>query len=107
MKSRLVAIMLASGALALSGAALAGDPAAGKVKAEACLDCHEPAEDFEGMSADEIAAKMAEHRIPRISVSIDFPTAAEHDEFRRSLAIQSRTSRRPAKTPTRTRTSAR
>lgn len=31
---------------------------------------------------DEIAAKMAEHRIPRISVSIDFPTAAEHDEFR-------------------------
>jgi len=31
---------------------------------------------------DEIAAKMAEHKIPRISVSIDFPTAEEHDAFR-------------------------
>lgn len=31
---------------------------------------------------DEIAAKMAEHKIPRISVSIDFPTAEEHDSFR-------------------------
>ena len=31
---------------------------------------------------DEIAAKMAAHKIPRISVSVDFPTAAEHDAFR-------------------------
>lgn len=31
---------------------------------------------------DEIAAKMAEHKIPRISVSVDFPTAEEHDAFR-------------------------
>ncbi len=31
---------------------------------------------------EDIAAKMAEHRIPRISVSIDFPTAEEHDAFR-------------------------
>lgn len=31
---------------------------------------------------DEIAAKMAAHRIPRISVSVDFPTAEEHDGFR-------------------------
>ena len=31
---------------------------------------------------DETASKMAAHRIPRISVSLDFPTAAEHDEFR-------------------------
>ena len=31
---------------------------------------------------DDIAQKMAEHKIPRISVSIDFPTAAEHDKFR-------------------------
>ena len=31
---------------------------------------------------EEIAQKMAEHKIPRISVSVDFPTAAEHDEFR-------------------------
>ena len=31
---------------------------------------------------DEIAQKMADHKIPRITVSVDFPTAAEHDEFR-------------------------
>jgi heme b synthase len=31
---------------------------------------------------DEIATEMAAHRIPRISVSLDFPTAPEHDEFR-------------------------
>jgi heme b synthase len=31
---------------------------------------------------DEIAQKMADHKIPRISVSVDFPTAAEHDVFR-------------------------
>jgi radical SAM protein with 4Fe4S-binding SPASM domain len=31
---------------------------------------------------EDIGEKMAEHGIPRISVSIDFPTAAEHDEFR-------------------------
>lgn len=34
------------------------------------------------MITDEIAAQMAAHKIPRISVSIDFPTAAEHDAFR-------------------------
>ena len=31
---------------------------------------------------DEIAQKMADHKIPRISVSVDFPTAEEHDAFR-------------------------
>lgn len=31
---------------------------------------------------DEIAAQMAEHRIPRISVSVDFPNAEAHDAFR-------------------------
>ncbi|MDO9556400.1 MAG: heme b synthase [Coriobacteriia bacterium] len=31
---------------------------------------------------DDIAEKMAEHRIPRISVSIDFPDAEGHDAFR-------------------------
>jgi heme b synthase len=34
------------------------------------------------MVTPEQASLMAEHGIPRISVSIDFPTAAEHDEFR-------------------------
>ena len=32
---------------------------------------------------DEIARQMAAHKIPRISVSVDFPTAAEHDDFRK------------------------
>ncbi|HEY5276409.1 MAG TPA: radical SAM protein, partial [Coriobacteriia bacterium] len=31
---------------------------------------------------DEIAQKMADHKIPRISVSVDFPTAEGHDAFR-------------------------
>jgi len=31
---------------------------------------------------DDIAQKMADHKIPRISVSVDFPTAADHDAFR-------------------------
>ena len=31
---------------------------------------------------DDIARKLAEHKIPRISVSIDFATAAGHDTFR-------------------------
>ena len=49
---------IAAGALAFSGAALAGDAAAGEKKADACLDCHEPAEDFGGQDADAIAAKI-------------------------------------------------
>jgi heme b synthase len=32
---------------------------------------------------EDIAQKMADHGIPRISVSIDFPTAEGHDEFRK------------------------
>ena len=31
---------------------------------------------------EEIAQAMAEHHIPRISVSLDFPTAEQHDQFR-------------------------
>jgi len=59
MTTKWVAMMLATGALAFSGAALAGgDAAAGAKKAEVCLDCHEPAEDFAGQKADDIAAKI-------------------------------------------------
>lgn len=39
--------------VAFSGAALAADHGAGKDKADACLDCHEP-DDFAGSSAAEI-----------------------------------------------------
>jgi cytochrome c553 len=47
--------LLALPLLMFSGAVLAGDPAAGEAKSEACLDCH-AGEDFEGMSAADIAA---------------------------------------------------
>jgi cytochrome c553 len=52
---KLTVAMLAVPLVAFSGAALAGDPAAGKAKAEAlyCMDCH-AGEDFEGMSLEEI-----------------------------------------------------
>jgi cytochrome c553 len=54
-----IAVALLALPLAAFGAtALAGDPAAGEAKADLCLDCHEPAEDFAGMSAEEIAAKI-------------------------------------------------
>lgn len=58
MKTKWVAMMLATGALAFSGAALAGDAAAGAKKADACLDCHEPAEDFAGQKATDIEGKI-------------------------------------------------
>ena len=58
MKSKLVALMIASGALVMSGAAIAGDAAAGEKKAEMCMDCHEPSEDFAGLSADQISGKI-------------------------------------------------
>jgi len=59
MKTNWVALIMASGALAFgSGAALAGDAAAGEGKAGICLDCHEPSEDFAGLSADDIAGKI-------------------------------------------------
>jgi len=57
-KTNLWAIILASGAMAVSGSAMAGDAAAGAKKAEDCLECHEPAEDFAGQSADELIASM-------------------------------------------------
>jgi cytochrome c553 len=50
---RLTVALLAMPLVAFSGAALAGDAAAGKVKADSCMDCH-AGEDFEGMSLEEI-----------------------------------------------------
>jgi cytochrome c553 len=52
---KLTIALLAVPLIAFSGAALAGDAAAGKVKAESCMDCH-AGEDFEGMSLEEIIA---------------------------------------------------
>jgi mono/diheme cytochrome c family protein len=58
MNKLLVAALFASGALIASGAALAGDAKAGEAKAEPCLECHEPAEDFADTSAAEIEASL-------------------------------------------------
>lgn len=58
MKSKWMVMTLAAGALAFSGAAMAGDAAAGEKKAEVCLDCHEPAEDFAGQKAADIEGKI-------------------------------------------------
>ncbi len=57
MKTKWMVMTLAAGALAFSGAAMAGDAAAGEKKADACIDCHEPAE-FAGQKADAIAASI-------------------------------------------------
>lgn len=51
---KLTTIMMALPLAMFSASALAGDAAAGAAKAEACMDCH-AGEDFEGMSAAEIA----------------------------------------------------
>ena len=58
MKTKWVTLVMASSALAFSGAAFAGDAAAGEKKAEVCMECHDPGEDFAGVSADEIAGKI-------------------------------------------------
>ena len=55
MKKLLIAIA-ALGMVFFNATSLAGDAAA---KAEVCIDCHD-AEEFEGMTADEIAAATAE-----------------------------------------------
>jgi cytochrome c553 len=52
---RLTTMMMVLPLAIFSAAALAGDAAAGKTKAESCMDCH-AGEDFEGMSKAEIAA---------------------------------------------------
>lgn len=51
--NKLTMALLAVPLVAFSGAALAGDAAAGKAKAESCMDCH-AGEDFEGMTLEEI-----------------------------------------------------
>ena len=54
MKRKILLATLTAGTLAFSGAALAGDAAAGKAKhEEACAECHE-ADEFADQSAAEI-----------------------------------------------------
>lgn len=51
---RMIVPILTLAAMALPPAAFADHP--GEAKAEICLDCHEPSEDFAGMTAEEIEA---------------------------------------------------
>ncbi|MFU8821009.1 MAG: c-type cytochrome [Gammaproteobacteria bacterium] len=51
---KLTTMIIALPLALFSAAALAGDAEAGKTKAETCMDCH-AGEDFEGLSAAEIA----------------------------------------------------
>jgi cytochrome c553 len=51
---KITIIMMAMPLAMFSAGAFAGDAAAGAAKAESCMDCH-AGEDFEGLSAAEIA----------------------------------------------------
>jgi cytochrome c553 len=72
-----------------SAAVLAGDAAAGKAKAEACMDCH-AGEDFEGMSAAEIAARFARPWQGRIKhpPGLDEITEADIDDVAAFFAAE-------------------
>jgi hypothetical protein len=54
MKKR-IALIAIMGLLGAYGSAMAGD-------AEVCLDCHEPADDFAGLSADDLKGMIMEQR---------------------------------------------
>jgi cytochrome c553 len=58
---KLAIALLALPLVAMSGAALAGDAEAGAAKAAMCLDCHMN-DDFSGLSAEEIEAKIVAAR---------------------------------------------
>lgn len=76
-----LAIVLASLPLAaFGGAALAGDPAAGEAKADACLECHEP-EYFAGEDAAAIAALIGEVRAGEIEHKDDAPRDLPEDDI--------------------------
>jgi cytochrome c553 len=75
-----LAIALISLSLAgFSAGALAGDAAAGEAKADACLDCHEPAEDFKGKSAEEIEAMIRAARAGEVKHKPVINELAEED----------------------------
>ncbi|WP_133126051.1 hypothetical protein [Pseudohalioglobus lutimaris] len=69
-KSVLVALVMG-----LSFSAWAGDE-------EICMDCHEPAEDWEGMSAEEIYTQAADTSIKRHADNSEF----SEDELKAMIA---------------------
>ena len=64
MKNNLLAVVAITAAFGVAVPALAGD-------ADLCLDCHEPAEDWEGMSADEVMAEAKDMSIKRHADNAD------------------------------------
>ena len=64
MKSTLTAAFALSAVLGMVAPVSAGD-------ADVCLDCHEPSEDWEGMSADEILAQAKDTSIKRHADNAD------------------------------------
>jgi len=65
--------------VAFSGAAVAGDAAAGQAKADICLDCHEPADDFAGLGAAEIEAMIRAAIAGEVKHSAEIKDLAEED----------------------------
>jgi cytochrome c553 len=74
-----LAIALLSLPLAVfSGAALAGDAAAGEAKAALCMDCHY-ADDFPNLSAEEIEAMIRAARAGEVKHGEEINELAEED----------------------------
>lgn len=74
-----LAIALFSLPLAVfSGAALAGDAAAGEEKAALCMDCHY-ADDFPDLSAEEIEAMIRAARAGEVKHGEEISELAEED----------------------------
>ena len=65
--------------VAFSGSAMAGDAAAGQAKADMCLDCHEPAEDFAGLGAAEIEAMIRAAIAGEVKHAAEIKDLAEED----------------------------
>jgi cytochrome c553 len=77
--NRLKIALLSLPLVAFGSAALAGDPAAGEAKADACLECHEP-DYFAGEDAAAIEALIREVRAGEIEHKEDAPRdLAEED----------------------------
>jgi cytochrome c553 len=72
-------LLISLSLVAFSGAALAGDAEAGKAKGDFCLDCHEPAEDFAGLDAATIDAKIRAAQAGEIKHAAEIEDLAEED----------------------------
>ncbi len=62
---KLILALSSAAMLGLAGATYAGDE-------ELCLDCHEPAEDWEGMTAEEVLESASDTSISRHADNAEF-----------------------------------